>query len=180
MRKRPEGASRAQGELRAIRTEAELQVRSPEASRHSKRRWPQAYADRQDAEVLEIICRELGQTSASILLSRKLLLVLRPRPRSHPPTFMAVPHMAWQDNRSGAAACPAARIGTVLGAEELFQLDSINRQRTVACDAINTFGRKSASSPFLPVHRADLEGSRPCENSRAFSRRPVSFAFVRP
>ena len=33
----------------------------------------------------------------------------RPRPRSHPPTSMAAPHMAWQDDRSVAATCPAAR-----------------------------------------------------------------------
>jgi hypothetical protein len=39
------------------------------------------------------------------------------------------------------AACPAAR-SALLGAEELFQLDSINRQRTVACGAINAFRSK--------------------------------------
>ena len=58
-----------------------------------------------------------GSTSASILLSRNFSSYWpSPRPRSHPPTSIAAPHMAWQDNRSRAAACPAAPIGSALKA----------------------------------------------------------------
>ena len=51
-----------------------------------------------------------GSRSASILLSRKFASYRpRPRPRSHPPTSMAAPHMAWRDNRPVGSTCPAAR-----------------------------------------------------------------------
>jgi hypothetical protein len=48
--------------------------------------------------------------SALILLSRKFVSYCsRPRPRSHPATSMAVPHMAWSDNRLARAMCLAAQ-----------------------------------------------------------------------
>ena len=63
-----------------------------------------------------------GSRSASILLSRNFSSYWpSPRPRSHPPTSIAAPHMAWQDDHSDAAACPAAPIGT-LWVEKLFKL----------------------------------------------------------
>ena len=50
-----------------------------------------------------------GSRSASILLSRKLASYWpRPRPRSHPPTSMAL-HLAWQEDHSVTANCPAER-----------------------------------------------------------------------
>ena len=57
-----------------------------------------------------------GSRSASILLSRNFSSYWpSPRPRSHPPTSIAAPHMAWQDDRSRAAACPAAPIISPFG-----------------------------------------------------------------
>jgi hypothetical protein len=55
-------------------------------------------------------------TSMSIALSRKAPSYWpRPRPRSHPPTCMAAPHVARWNDRSLAASCPAARSSLVLG-----------------------------------------------------------------
>ena len=102
-----------------------------------------------------------GSRSASILLSRKFASYRpRPRPRSHPPTSMAAPHMAWRDNRPVGSTCPAAQ-SVLPERRDRGSLRSVGRSKGWQG---TRFWRnrkpRSAFSRFALVHRTDLKGQQ--------------------